>query len=58
MKNRLKVIYLVLVVVLIILLTVGCKNEAKIPEQDDTKNVANGPFPMTLTDQMGREVTN
>lgn len=57
MKNRLKVIYLVLVVVLIILLTVGCKNEPKTPEQDDTKNVANGPFPMTLTDQMGREVT-
>ena len=57
MKNRYKVICSVLVILLITLFTVGCKNESKITEPDVPKNVDNGLFPMTLTDQMGREVT-
>jgi iron complex transport system substrate-binding protein len=57
MKNRYKVICSVLVILLITLLTVGCKSESKTTEPDVPKNVDNGLFPMALTDQMGREVT-
>lgn len=57
MRNRFKVINLVLVIMFITLFIVGCKNESKIPEPKIPRYETNESFPMTLTDQMGRQVT-
>lgn len=57
MKNHFKIITKTLIIVIIILCIVGCKNESKISEPNPQNHKTNTAFPITLTDQMGREVT-
>jgi iron complex transport system substrate-binding protein len=58
MKNQFKIITKTLIIILITLCIVGCKNESKISEPNpQNHNNTNTAFPITLTDQMGREVT-
>lgn len=42
---------------LIAALTVGCNKEPEITESKNEKNTSDSSFPLTLNDQMGREVT-
>ncbi|WP_296971191.1 ABC transporter substrate-binding protein [Tepidanaerobacter sp. EBM-38] len=46
-----------MIIILITLCIVGCKNESKISESNPQNHKTNTAFPITLTDQMGREVT-
>lgn len=57
MKNRFKVINLVLVIVLITMIIVGCKNSPQTTEPDAQEDTDNRSFSITLTDQIDREVT-
>ncbi|NLU10479.1 MAG: cobalamin-binding protein [Tepidanaerobacter acetatoxydans] len=57
MKNHFKIITKTLIIILITLCIVGCKNESKISESNPQNHKTNTAFPITLTDQMGREVT-
>jgi len=57
MKNQFKIITKTLIIILITLCIVGCKNESKISESNPQNHKTNTAFPITLTDQMGREVT-
>lgn len=57
MKNQFKIITKTLIIILITLCIVGCKNESKISEPNPQNHKTNTAFPITLTDQMGREVT-
>ncbi len=56
MKNKTKIILLVLTVLFITAFTVGCNKEPEITEPNNREDVSDG-FPLTITDQIGREVT-
>jgi iron complex transport system substrate-binding protein len=57
MKNRFKVINLVLVIVFITMIIVGCKSSHQTTEPDAPEDTDNGSFSITLADQIDREVT-
>lgn len=57
MNNRIKIIYLILAVLFITTFITGCNKEHEITESNIGKNASDSSYPLTLTDQMGREVT-
>jgi len=56
MNNRIKIIYLILAVLFITTFIIGCNKEPEITEPNIEKNASDSSYPLTLTDQMGREV--
>jgi iron complex transport system substrate-binding protein len=56
MSDRIKIKYLILVVLLITIL-LGCNKSPEITESENKNNVSDDSFQLTLTDQIGREVT-
>ena len=55
MKSHIKLINL-LIYMCVILLVIGCGKQTEKPNLTIPKNTVDNVFPMTLTDQMGREV--
>lgn len=57
MKSKTKIKVLLLAVLLITVFTVGCNKGPEITESKDKVDVSDNSFPLTLNDQIGREVT-
>ena len=57
MYSKTKVICLILIIFLTVVFTIGCNKAPEITESKEKNNVSESYFPLTLTDQIGREVT-
>jgi len=57
MRSKIKIIYLILILGLITIVVAGCSKTPEITESENKGNNSENYFPMTLTDQIGREVT-